>query len=150
MRQVFQQELSEVQDRLVEIAELVKIAITDATNAFNESDLPLAEQVIENDAKIDELSLSLDELSIQILARQQPVARDLLDHVVEEGHAGGDAAAASAVHGQFHADVGLRGLAVALGGSGLAHGGVTIRCARRLGKWNAGMKKAVGSTHRLI
>ena len=77
MRQVFQQELSEVQDRLVEIAELVKIAITDATAAFNDSDLPLAEQVIENDAKIDELSLSLDELSIQILARQQPVARDL-------------------------------------------------------------------------
>ena len=77
MRQVFQQELSEVQDRLVEIAELVKIAITDATTAFNDSDLPLAEQVIENDARIDELSLSLDELSIQILARQQPVARDL-------------------------------------------------------------------------
>jgi phosphate transport system protein len=77
MRQAFQQELSEVQDRLVEIAELVKIAITDATAAFNESDLALAEQVIENDAHIDELSLSLDELSIQILARQQPVARDL-------------------------------------------------------------------------
>ncbi|CAB4892066.1 MAG: phosphate signaling complex protein PhoU [Actinobacteria bacterium] len=77
MRQVFQQELSEVQDRLVEIAELVKVAITDATAAFNESDLPMAEKVIEGDAKIDDLALSLDELSIQILARQQPVARDL-------------------------------------------------------------------------
>jgi phosphate transport system protein len=77
MRQVFQQELSEVQDRLVEIAELVKVAITDATTAFNESDLVLAEKVIEDDVKIDERALSLDELSIQILARQQPVARDL-------------------------------------------------------------------------
>ena len=77
MRQVFQQELSEVHDRLVEIAELVKTAITDATTAFNESDVELAEKVIDNDARIDELALSLDELSIQILARQQPVARDL-------------------------------------------------------------------------
>jgi phosphate transport system protein len=77
MREVFQQELREVQDRLVEIAELVTSAITNATRAFNESDVSLAEQVIADDDKIDELTVVLDELSIQILARQQPVARDL-------------------------------------------------------------------------
>lgn len=77
MRQVFQQELGEVQARLVEIAELVLAAITDATTAFNDSDLELAEKVIEGDTVIDNLALGLDELSIQILARQQPVARDL-------------------------------------------------------------------------
>ncbi|WP_308467735.1 phosphate signaling complex protein PhoU [Rathayibacter soli] len=77
MREVFQQELREVQDRLVEIAELVTSAITNATRAFNESDVSLAEQVIADDNKIDELTVVLDELSIQILARQQPVARDL-------------------------------------------------------------------------
>jgi phosphate transport system protein len=77
MREVFQQELREVQDRLVEIAELVTVAITNATRAFNESDVSLAEQVIADDSKIDELTVVLDELSIQILARQQPVARDL-------------------------------------------------------------------------
>jgi phosphate transport system protein len=77
MREVFQQELREVQDRLVEIAELVTTAITNATRAFNESDVSLAEQVIADDNKIDELTVILDELSIQILARQQPVARDL-------------------------------------------------------------------------
>jgi phosphate transport system protein len=77
MREVFQQELREVQDRLVEIAELVTAAITNATRAFNESDVSLAEQVIADDSKIDELTVVLDELSIQILARQQPVARDL-------------------------------------------------------------------------
>ncbi|TAM69321.1 MAG: phosphate signaling complex protein PhoU [Microbacteriaceae bacterium] len=77
MREVFQQELREVQDRLVEIAELVTSAITNATRAFNESDVSLAEQVIADDSKIDELTVVLDELSIQILARQQPVARDL-------------------------------------------------------------------------
>ena len=77
MREVFQQELAEVQDRLVEIAELVVLSIQNATQAFNDSDVSLAEDVIANDTKIDELTVILDELSIQILARQQPVARDL-------------------------------------------------------------------------
>jgi phosphate transport system protein len=77
MREVFQQELEELQTRLVEIAKLVAIAIDKATKAFNDSDVTLAESVIEEDANIDELALSLDELAIHILARQQPVARDL-------------------------------------------------------------------------
>ena len=77
MREVFQQELHEVQSRLVEISKLVTTSIENATNAFGNSDVVLAEQVIDEDARIDELALSLDELAIQILARQQPVARDL-------------------------------------------------------------------------
>ena len=39
--------------------------------------MALAEEVIEADAIIDEKAVELDELAIQILARQQPVARDL-------------------------------------------------------------------------
>jgi phosphate transport system protein len=77
MREVFQQELREVQDRLVEIAELVAVSIDNATRAFNESNVSLAETVIADDSKIDILALELDELAINILARQQPVARDL-------------------------------------------------------------------------
>ena len=77
MREVFQQELREVQDRLVEISELVATSIDKATRAFNESDVTLAEECIEDDARIDELAVALDELAITILARQQPVARDL-------------------------------------------------------------------------
>ena len=77
MREVFQQELAEVQERLVEIAGLVAVAIENATKAFNESNVSLAEVVIDEDAKIDEAAIALDELAINILARQQPVARDL-------------------------------------------------------------------------
>jgi phosphate transport system protein len=77
MRDMFQQEMTELQDRLVEVSELVAVAITKATTAFSESDVALAEEVIENDIYIDERALSLDELAITILARQQPVARDL-------------------------------------------------------------------------
>lgn len=77
MREVFQQELHEVQDRLVRIAELVEVAIRDATEAFRTSDVALAESVIDNDSEIDALADGLDELAIAILARQAPVATDL-------------------------------------------------------------------------
>ncbi|TAL46227.1 MAG: phosphate signaling complex protein PhoU [Salinibacterium sp.] len=77
MREVFQQELRQVQERLVEISSLVAVSIENATRAFNESDVTLAETVIADDVKIDTAAKELDELAINILARQQPVARDL-------------------------------------------------------------------------
>ncbi len=77
MREVFQQELREVQDRLVEISALVADSIDNAVTAFTQSNVALAEVVIEDDPKIDTLAAELDELAIQILARQAPVARDL-------------------------------------------------------------------------
>ncbi len=77
MREVFQQSLDEVRVRLIEIAELVEEAISKATRAFGTSDVALAEEVIENDSVIDDKAIELDELAIEILARQQPVASDL-------------------------------------------------------------------------
>ncbi|WP_417561906.1 phosphate signaling complex protein PhoU [Microbacterium sp.] len=77
MREVFHQSLEEVQDRLVEIADLVAVAIEKATRAFGTSDVTLAEEVIDADSIIDDKTVALDELAIEILARQQPVARDL-------------------------------------------------------------------------
>ncbi len=77
MREVFQQSLDEVRVRLVEISELVSEAIEKATKAFGMSDVALAEEVIDNDPVIDEKAVALDELAIDILARQQPVASDL-------------------------------------------------------------------------
>ncbi len=77
MRELFQQELHEVQDRLVDIAELVVQSITDAVESFNKSDVTLAESVIVRDNKIDDAVVALDELAIAIMARQAPVAKDL-------------------------------------------------------------------------
>lgn len=77
MREVFQQELREVQDRLVQIAALVETSIDLATRAFSDSNVGLAERVIAEDHKIDQAARDLDELAIAILARQAPVARDL-------------------------------------------------------------------------
>lgn len=77
MREVFQRELREVQQRLVEIAGLVSLSIERSTAAFNDSDVALADTVIAEDPKIDAAALELEELLITIMARQQPVARDL-------------------------------------------------------------------------
>jgi len=76
MRAVFQHELSTVQERLVEISARVLDAIRDATTAFNAADIGLADSVISGDLTIDELAIELDELSIEILTRQGPMARD--------------------------------------------------------------------------
>lgn len=77
MREVFHQSLEELQARLVEISDLVTVAIEKATTAFGTSDVALAEEVIDSDRIIDDKAVALDELAIEILARQQPVARDL-------------------------------------------------------------------------
>jgi phosphate transport system protein len=77
MRELFQQELKELQDDLVNIAELVHKAMLDAVTAFNKSDVELAESVIARDDQIDTAVKALDEQAIAILARQSPVAGDL-------------------------------------------------------------------------
>jgi phosphate transport system protein len=77
MRELFQQELKELQDDLVEIAGLVHQQMTDAVTAFNKSDVELAESVIARDDQIDTAVKELDEQAIAILARQSPVADDL-------------------------------------------------------------------------
>jgi len=77
VREVFQRELHEVQDRLVEIAESVAIIIEKATQAFLGNEVAKADEAIALSEANEEKALALDELVIKILARQSPVARDL-------------------------------------------------------------------------
>ncbi|MEY2677220.1 MAG: hypothetical protein RIT51_987 [Actinomycetota bacterium] len=77
MREVFQNELREVQDRLVEIAKDVTNVMKAASASFVTSDVSLADQAIASADAISDKALTLDELVIRILARQAPVARDL-------------------------------------------------------------------------
>ena len=76
-REVFQQELKEVQERLVEIATDVTRIMQSASHAFTKSDVALADQAISLAELTGDKALALDELVIRILARQSPVARDL-------------------------------------------------------------------------
>lgn len=77
MRKVFQAELHQVGEELIQIATLVRQALSSARTAFLDADVQLAEEVISNDARIDFLQNDLDERSIDILALQSPVASDL-------------------------------------------------------------------------
>lgn len=77
MRKVFQAELQQVGDDLVEIANLVEVAFDRASSSLLNADIQEAEEVISNDARIDFLQNQLDERSIDLLALQGPVASDL-------------------------------------------------------------------------
>ena len=77
MREGFQQELSEVQDRLITIASEATETMKLATQAFLTSDVTLADKAIEKADANEAHALDLDELVIKVLATQGPVARDL-------------------------------------------------------------------------
>lgn len=77
MREAFQNELQVLRDGLIEMNELVAVAVEDATKALLTGDLALAEKVIAADHMIDQRQVELDERAVDILARQSPVATDL-------------------------------------------------------------------------
>jgi len=77
MRDQFHDELDSISATLVQMAGLVKVAMTNATTALLTADLAMAEKVIQEDAVIDEIQHDLDARTINLMARQQPVASDL-------------------------------------------------------------------------
>ena len=77
MRDQFHEDLDTISDQLVELTRLAGSAISRATTALLDADVHLAESVIEADRTLDDIRIELDELSIDLLARQQPVATDL-------------------------------------------------------------------------
>ena len=77
IRSVFQDELDNVSQSLVDLTAMVSTSMTKATSAILSCDLKLAEEVIATDVKIDEYQHETDSRIIDIIARQQPVASDL-------------------------------------------------------------------------
>ncbi|MEY4301270.1 MAG: hypothetical protein RJA30_421 [Actinomycetota bacterium] len=77
MREVFQNQLSDVQGRLVEMAESVTTIMEKASKAFLNSDVALADEAIALAEANENRALALDEIVIRVLAKQSPVARDL-------------------------------------------------------------------------
>ena len=77
MREQFQKELDGVSATLVQMAGLVRVSMDNATTALLTADLTLAEKVIADDTIIDEIQHELDARTINLIARQGPVASDL-------------------------------------------------------------------------
>ena len=77
MREAFHDELDGISQSLLQMASLVKEAMSQATKALLSADLALAEKVIQEDIVIDNIQHDLDARTISLMARQQPVASDL-------------------------------------------------------------------------
>jgi phosphate transport system protein len=76
-RKSFQDALDELRIDVIRLAALTTEAIGAGTQAFLDADLTAAEQVIENDDDIDDLTHAIEDSCYQLLARQQPMATDL-------------------------------------------------------------------------
>ncbi|MEV0204562.1 phosphate signaling complex protein PhoU [Streptomyces sp. NPDC050788] len=77
MRAAYHEELESIGDSLVEMANLVTSAMGRATSALLDADLQLAESVIAGGDTVDDLQRDMENRAVAVLARQQPVARDL-------------------------------------------------------------------------
>jgi phosphate transport system protein len=73
----FIQELERLQEKLLEMGGLVEGAIHDSVATLVERDEKYAEKVWQNEARINQSEIEIDDLATQLLALQQPMARDL-------------------------------------------------------------------------
>ena len=73
----FDQELDDLKQKLLRMGAAVENQIQTSLRALVERDTELAQQVIENDLRINSLDVQVDEDSIRLLALHQPTAKDL-------------------------------------------------------------------------
>ncbi|MCY4437158.1 MAG: phosphate signaling complex protein PhoU [Chloroflexi bacterium] len=70
-------QLDEIQDDILALASMVEKAITHAIEALRERDLEASQAVVAFDDVIDEKRFAIEERCVDLLATQQPAARDL-------------------------------------------------------------------------
>jgi len=77
MQRHFDQDLANLKRHLLSMGSLVESQIEQALKALVDRDSHLAVSVIERDHDVNALDVEIDDLCIQLLALQQPTARDL-------------------------------------------------------------------------
>ena len=73
----FQQELDQLKAKLLEMSALVENAIYRSVQGVVEKNAELAEQVLKNEARINQLEIEIDDAAIGLLVLQAPLAADL-------------------------------------------------------------------------
>jgi phosphate transport system protein len=73
----FQEELEDLKKRLLEMGGLVESAVYRSVLALVEKDTDQAQQVLKNEARINQMEIEIDDLATRLLALQQPMATDL-------------------------------------------------------------------------
>ena len=77
MERHLDQELKELNKGILKMGAYAEEAIFKSVEALKNRDKELAKSVIDNDANIDKLELTVDERCIDLIARYQPMAKDL-------------------------------------------------------------------------
>ncbi len=77
MRTRFHQGLDELKEKLLRMGGLVEQAVERATESFRKRDLKLCQAVLEGERAINQAEREIDELALDLLAMQQPMAVDL-------------------------------------------------------------------------
>jgi len=77
IRTEFHKRLDEIKDDVLAMGSMVEKAIARSITALKERDLNLAEQVINDDVKVNQKRFEIEERCIQLIATQQPMASDL-------------------------------------------------------------------------
>lgn len=73
----FERNLQQVQDDIVKLSSMVEKSISKSVEALKARDLDLSKQVIEEDDAIDRYQESIEELCIEMIALEAPMAGDL-------------------------------------------------------------------------
>lgn len=76
-RNSFESSLTDLKNTLLKMSGLVERVLDDAIRSLVQGDLELAESVIADDEKINDLEHQIENESIHLIATQQPVAKDL-------------------------------------------------------------------------
>ncbi|WP_347862747.1 phosphate signaling complex protein PhoU [Salimicrobium sp. PL1-032A] len=77
MRQMFEDDLKEIKQKIETFAEEVKAAFSGSVDCLYSGNVEEAEKIIEHDAMLDERETEINEKAILLIAKQQPVAKDL-------------------------------------------------------------------------
>lgn len=77
MERYFDQELKELNTGILKMGALAEEAIYKSIEALKNRDKELSKSIIANDVNVDKLELSIDEKCIDLIARYQPMAKDL-------------------------------------------------------------------------
>lgn len=73
----FQQDLDQLKGKLLEMSALVERAIYLSVQGVVERNADLAEEVLKNEKRINQLEIEVDDMAIGLLALQAPLAADL-------------------------------------------------------------------------
>lgn len=77
MERYFDEELKDLKNDILKMGAFAEEAIYKSIEVLKNRDELLAKSIIDNDVKVDELELVIDEKCIDLIARRQPMAKDL-------------------------------------------------------------------------